>query len=113
MGIDMEDAYYERFTATMQEKRDRMRAALQRAGFDVLPCEGTYFMTADIRAVGRADDAEFCREITEKAKVAAVPLSAFYHAQSKDIPRQYARFCFCKKREVLDEAGARLKAYFG
>lgn len=113
MGLDMGESYYKHFVAGMQEKRNLCRAGLLAAGFDVQMCEGTYFMTVDIRSVGAKDDMEFCRQITEKAKVAAVPVSAFYHSSSQNIPRHYARFCFCKKREVLEEASARLKGYFG
>lgn len=110
-GLDMGDAYYEAFVRGMQEKRDFMRDALSGAGFDVQACEGTYFMTVDIRSVGYdGDDMAFCREITEKAKVAAVPVSAFYHSDAPG-PRHFARFCFCKKQGVLEEAGRRLKAY--
>ncbi len=112
-GLGFGDDYYARFTAEMEEKRDLISEGLARAGFEVMACEGTYFVTVDIRSVGREDDAAFCREITQKAKVAAVPLSAFYHPSQTDAPRCYARFCFCKKREVLDEASVRLKAYFG
>ena len=112
-GLDFPDTYYRDFVAAMQEKRAVMRAALEGAGLAVLPCDGTYFMLADIRSVGwRGDDDAFCREITEKAKVAAVPVSAFYPSKA-DAPRHLARFCFCKRREVLEEAGRRLKAYFG
>lgn len=113
LGLDLADSYYQGFLAGMQEKRDRMRAGLIAAGFEVLACEGTYFMCVDISSVGRADDAAFCREITEKAGVAAVPVSAFYRQGAADAPRRFARFCFCKKPEVLDEASARLKRYFG
>ncbi len=113
MGLGLGDDYYARFVADMQNKRDLMDAGLRAAGFETLPCEGTYFITVDIRSVGRDDDAAFCREITEKAKVAAVPISAFYHPSQNDAPRHYARFCFCKKPEVLEEAAQRLGAYFG
>ena len=112
-GLAMGDAYYEKFVAEMQAKRDLLSEGLDGAGFDVLPCEGTYFITVDIRSVGREDDAAFCREITEKAKVAAVPLSAFYHPSITQAPRHYARFCFCKRPEILNEAVRRLAAYFG
>jgi len=113
MGLDMGDDYYQRFTADMQQKRDLMSAGLRASGFDVLPCAGTYFITVDIRSVGGDDDAAFCREITEKAKVAAVPISAFYHPSQKNAPRSYVRFCFCKKPEIIDEAVRRLRAYVG
>jgi aspartate/methionine/tyrosine aminotransferase len=113
-GLKLGDDYFSEFVAAMQEKRDRMREGLIAAGFDVLACEGTYFMTVDIRSVGyRGDDMAFCREITETAKVCAVPVSAFYPAADDRAPKQYARFCFCKNREVLAEASLRLKRYFG
>lgn len=110
-GLRFSDDYYRGFTAAMQSKRDRMVNGLAAAGFDVLPCEGTYFATVDIGSVGRDDDMAFCREITERAGVAAVPVSAFY-PNAADAPRRYARFCFCKKPEVLDEASRRLARYF-
>jgi len=114
LGLDFQDTYYERFLAGMQEKRDIMRAGLMSAGFDVQPCAGTYFMTVDIRSVGyHGDDMSFCRDITTKAGVCAVPVSAFYPQKDEKAPRHFARFCFCKKREVLEEASARLKRYFG
>lgn len=112
-GLSMGDDYFERFVAAMTLKRNRIVEGLKGVGFDVLACEGTYFATVDIRSVGRADDDGFCREITEKAGVAAVPVSAFYRADDREAPRGYARFCFCKKPGVLDEALTRLKAYFG
>ncbi len=107
------DDYYEQFAGALQKKRDLLSSSLARAGFDVLPVEGAYFVSVDVRAVGREDDMEFCREITERAKVAAVPMSAFYHPSIASAPRHYARFCFAKKREVLEEAAARLQRYFG
>jgi len=111
-GLNLGDDYYSKFRETMQDKRDRLAAGLSKIGFDVLPCDGTYFLTVDIRSVGREDDLAFCQEITENAKVAAVPLSSFYHSSQTDAPRCYVRFCFCKKPEVLDEAIKRLGVYF-
>jgi aspartate/methionine/tyrosine aminotransferase len=43
--------------------------------------------------------------------VTAIPVSAFYDAP--DVPTHYARFAFCKRDEVLDEAVARLRGHFG
>ena len=48
--------------------------------------------------------------ITEHAGVTAIPVSAFY--DEPGAPTHYARFAFCKKPEVLDEALARLRRHF-
>ena len=57
MGLNLGDDYYERFVADMQNKRDQLDQGLKSAGFKTLPCEGTYFITVDIRSVGHDDDA--------------------------------------------------------
>lgn len=111
VGLDLGDEYYAGLARSMQAKRDFLRAGLEQAGFDALACEGAYFLTVDIRSVGREDDVAFCREITEKAGVCAVPVSAFYPAGAV-APRHLARFCFCKKEDVLEGAAERLRRYF-
>jgi len=111
-GLELHDIYYEEFKMAMERKRNFMAHGLEQAGFDTMPCEGTYFITVDIRSVGRDDDMAFCREITEKAKVTAVPLSAFYHPTSEEVPKNFVRFCFCKKERKLEEACVRLGQYF-
>lgn len=112
-GLRFGDDYYAQFRSDMQSKRDLLTDGLRRAGFAVLPCEGTYFLTVDIHSVGRDDDLEFCYDIAEHAKVAAVPLSAFYHPALTDAPRNYVRFCFCKKPDMLSRAADRLAKYLG
>ena len=80
-------------------------------GLSVLPTQGTYFITTDFSSLGfNGDDVAFCRHITEEAGVTAIPVTAFYDAP--DPPRHYARFAFCKREEVLDEAVARLRRHF-
>ena len=54
-------------------------------------------------------DVAFCRHITEHAKVTAIPVTAFYEG---DAPSHYARFAFCKRESVLDEALERLETHF-
>lgn len=112
-GLTHERSFFEGLAKELEGKRDFIRDGLNDAGFATLPCGGTYFLNIDIRSIGyKGSDEEFCRLITEKAKVAAIPLSAFYQGgtQSAD---NLVRFCFCKKPEVLQEAVTRLKTYFG
>ncbi len=96
-------------TNEMQRKRDLLASGLREAGLSVLPSQGTYFLTADIRSAGfNGGDAAFCRHITTEAKVSAVPVSAFYADAAKPAPDHFARFCFAKSDEMLQEACARL-----
>ena len=110
VGLAKDDAYFEKLAGDLQAKRDRMAEGLTRLGFGVLPVQGSYFITADFRPVGfNGDDVAFCRHITEHAKVTAIPVTAFYEGEA---PNHYARFAFCKREAVLDEALARLGQLF-
>ena len=110
-GLRLNDGYFSTLAADMQRKRDRLATALAEIGFDVLPAHGTYFVTTDFRPLGfNGTDEDFCRHITVKAGVTAVPVSAFY--QSEAAPRYFARFCFCKDDSTLDSAIERLRAHF-
>lgn len=113
-GLRWDDEYFAGLIRGLQARRDRLGKGLASVGFGVLPCRGSYFLTADYRALAKTkgftgDDAEFCRLITVEAGVAAVPVSAFYDdAGVKD----YVRFCFAKTEDVLDVAVRRLADYF-
>lgn len=110
VGLAKDDAYFASLASDLAAKRDRLSEGLRRIGFGVLPSHGSYFVTADFAPLGfNGDDADFCRHITEHAKVAAIPVSAFYPGEA---PRHYARFAFCKREAVLDEAVERLAAHF-
>lgn len=110
-GLDLGDGYYSDLVGDMQAKRDRFAKGLAEIGFGVLPSQGTYFITADVRPLGfNGTDEDFCRHITVEAKVTAVPVSAFFTPDEP--PRDFARFCFCKKDEVLDAALERLWKHF-
>jgi aspartate/methionine/tyrosine aminotransferase len=96
--------------AELQGNRDYLSAALDRLGFKSLPTKGTYFLTTDISGLRfNGSDVDFCKHMTEMAGVAAIPLSAFYSA---DTGQKLVRFAFCKQRRVLEDAVARLAKHF-
>ncbi|KAA2215028.1 aminotransferase [Teichococcus oryzae] len=110
VGLSKDDAYFAGLSESLQERRDFLAAGLAKLGFTLLPCQGSYFITADFTPLGFAgDDVAFCRHLTEVAKVTAVPVSAFY--AGADAPRHFIRFAFCKRLEVLEEALRRLSAW--
>ncbi|RAU23262.1 aminotransferase [Paramagnetospirillum kuznetsovii] len=110
-GLGLPDAYYQGLVTLLQARRDLLAAGLERVGFQVLNTGGSYFISADFRPLEfSGSDEEFCRLITEKAGVAAIPVSAFY--QTKDVDH-FARFCFAKTDSAILEAISRLERYFG
>ena len=109
LGLAKSDDYFASLAAELQARRDILAAGLQRLGFKTLPADGSYFITADFSRLGfSGDDVAFCRAITTQARVAAIPVSAFY---ASNPPTHYARFAFCKQIPVLQEALARLAAW--
>jgi aspartate/methionine/tyrosine aminotransferase len=109
VGLGLDDAYFDGLAHDLAAKRDLLADGLERLGFEVLPSGGSYFLAVDVRSVGfEGDDVAFCREITKRARVTAIPVSAFYAA---DPPRHLVRFAFCKREAVLQEALDRLGTY--
>jgi aspartate/methionine/tyrosine aminotransferase len=96
-------------TKTLQANRDVLAAGLTKLGFKTLPCEGSYFLTADISGLTNEPDLAFCERLVAEAGVALIPLSFFF---SGGKPDHLVRFAFCKKRSVLEDALARLESYF-
>jgi len=106
LALGLPDAYFTRFAADLQAKRDLLADGLAEVGFDVLRPEGTYFVTADITPVGGTDGVEFCLGLPERCGVVAVPTQVFY--DDPEAGRRLVRFAFCKRNEVLTEAIVRL-----
>ncbi len=110
LGLALPDDYFVGLAQGLAAKRDRLARGLADLGFEVLEARGSYFVTADIRPLGiPLDDAAFCRWLTETAKVAAIPVSAFY-ADPATAPRHLVRFAFCKRDTTIDKALHRLAA---
>ncbi|GCD74310.1 aminotransferase [Acetobacter pasteurianus NBRC 3299] len=111
-GLNKDSAYFTQLAQEMDTKRQILSAGLARVGFGVLPCQGSYFVMADITPLANGlDDMAFSRLLTEQAGVTTIPASAFYDAQSGTPPRNLIRFAFCKREEVLIEAVARLEQW--
>jgi N-succinyldiaminopimelate aminotransferase len=103
VGLDNGD-----LRASLMGKRNRLAAGLREVGFDVLPCEGTYFLNATLD--GAPDAEALCLQLPAEAGVVAIPLSAFTAADRAGV-RPVVRFAFCKRDEVLAEAIERLRSW--
>ena len=97
-------------TKTLQGNRDALAEGLRKIGFKTLPCEGSYFLTADISGLTNEPDTAFCERLVAEAGVALIPLSPFFTGGKPD---HLVRFAFCKRRALLEEALGRLQTHFG
>ncbi|NJO81475.1 MAG: aminotransferase class I/II-fold pyridoxal phosphate-dependent enzyme [Blastochloris sp.] len=101
------NGYYNTFRQEYDERRMLLERMLTEVGLSTLAIQGSYFLNADISALGFTDDRAFCRFLTTEIGVAAIPTSAFYIDQN-DVP-PLARFCFAKRLETLAAGGERLQ----
>jgi aspartate/methionine/tyrosine aminotransferase len=109
VGLGKDVGYFDDLAGGLQKKRDRLAQACAPLGMDVIPCQGTYFLTLDMAPLGmEGNDSDLAKRMTIEAGVTAVPVSAFYGA---DAPKTFLRLCFSKRDEVLDEAVERMRRW--
>jgi aspartate/methionine/tyrosine aminotransferase len=108
-GLTHEMEFPLQLTARLQKNRDVLAAGLSRMGFEVQPCEGTYFLTAGISRLTNEKDFAFCERLIREAGVALIPLSAFFKSGTPDT---FVRFGFCKQQSLIEQALERLEKYF-
>ena len=93
----------------MQQKRDFFLNEMKDLPFTLNEnAEAGYFQILGFKNISELSDKEFAIWLTEKAKVATIPVSAFYHDQNNT---GKVRFCFTKKEETILKAVENLKAF--
>jgi methionine aminotransferase len=104
--MSQQDWFQEYLTKQKNEyhaKRNYFKSILERAGYFVGPCQGTFFLTANYEPLaGDMNDILYTRQLMETHKIATIPLSSFYQKVPKSLP--WIRFAFCKKEETLKNA---------
>lgn len=108
-GLTHEMEFPIALTKRLEKNRDVLAAGLSRLGFEVQPCEGTYFLTAGITKLTNEKDFAFCERLIREAGVALIPLSAFFKSGEPDT---FVRFGFCKQQSLIEQALERLERYF-
>ncbi len=96
---------YEGLSTFYQEKRDFFKNAMKGSKFDLLETKGTYFQLASYKNITDEKDTEVVKWLTKEFKVAAIPVSVFYH---QHLDQKVIRFCFAKENETLERAAESL-----
>lgn len=112
-------AHAESIRAHDHAMRDLLVPALTDLGFQCFNPAGTYFVIADHTEVSTklglppepTADAALCQHLTEHAKVAAIPPSAFYSTPTDG--QRFIRFAFCKQQPTIEQAITNLRATLG
>ncbi|MCG5071936.1 pyridoxal phosphate-dependent aminotransferase [Paraburkholderia tagetis] len=102
-----EPATYLGLDAFYQGKRDLLANALAGSRFELLPSAGSFFMLARFRAFSSERDSDFVLRLIRDARVATIPLSAFYTDGTDD---GLIRLSFSKDDATLLEGARRLCA---
>ncbi len=106
-GLQLPMSYWESFRHDLQAKRDLFTTGLERLGFEIVPSEGTYFLTTNVQSLGFTDGQEFCEKLPVEYGVVAIPHSAL--CQHSEVGAPFVRWAFCKQESVLNEALNRLE----
>jgi len=93
-----EPKHYLKLAQFFQAKRDLFQESISSSRFNILPCQGSYFMLASYRRISGMSDQEFARWMTREKEVAVIPISSFY---TDDTDQSVIRFCFAKSDELL------------
>jgi methionine aminotransferase len=93
--------HYERLGDFYQQKRDFFLEQIKGSSFEPRPCKGSYFQLVSYRGISSQPDVAMAEELTQKFKVAAIPVSVFYQDKTDN---RLLRFCFAKKEETLAKA---------
>lgn len=107
--LEIFDAEYNR--KIMQQKRDFFLNEFKNLPFSLKEkAEAGYFQVLGYENISNISDKEFAIWLTEQAKVATIPLSAFYHEETNT---GMIRFCFAKKEETIADAASKIKNFLG
>ncbi|GGG65087.1 aminotransferase [Kocuria dechangensis] len=111
-ALALPDAFYAGLLEDYRRRRDVLLAGLAAAGAEAFEPQGSFFVVADVGALcarhGVPDAAALSRVLPEAAGVVAIPVTAFVPAPQQDVYRDWLRFAFCKRTDVLEQAMGRL-----
>lgn len=104
-GLEFGWDYYEKLAEDYRRKKDLLLQGLSSLKISHTDPQGAYYVLLDISSFGYESDYEFCKDLTTKIGVAAVPGSSFF----RENIQKYARIHFAKKDSTLIRVLERLE----
>ena len=111
--LQLPQTFYNDLAAEYQAKRDKVCAALTKAGLTPSVPDGAYYILADATSVPGANAKQKARTLLAQIGIATVAGSAFFStdANGRNAGDNLLRICYAKKDEELAEACQRLESY--
>ena len=109
-AMALPDFYYQDLARHYQEQRDYLLQTFEDLSIPVVRPSGAYYMMIRIDRLRLGDDEAFAMALVEKAGLAVVPGSSFYHRPEDG--QDKVRLCFAKSWETLREVKVRLTRFF-
>ncbi len=106
-ALELPPSFYVELRGDYVERRDAIVAGLNECGFEAAAPDGAYYVMAGTSSLGFDDDVALARHLIEKAAVATVPASSFYH--DPELGRRHLRFSFPKKLDTIERGVNALK----
>jgi L-glutamine---4-(methylsulfanyl)-2-oxobutanoate aminotransferase len=104
-ALELPSSFYVELLGDYRERRDAIVSGLQDCGFVAASPDGAYYVMAKIPSFAARgatdDDRAMARRLIEKAGVATVPASSFYHDPA--MGRDHLRFSFPKRIETIEK----------
>jgi aspartate/methionine/tyrosine aminotransferase len=107
-ALELPASFYVELRGDYLERRDAIVAGLVECGFEASAPRGAYYVMAGIGRWGFDDDTLMARHLIERAAVATVPASSFYHDPA--LGRGHLRFSFPKRLETIERGVQALRA---
>lgn len=96
-GLEFPLEYYNHLEKEYHRKKDLMHEGLSALKIPHTDPQGAYYVLLDIYSFGYENDYEFCKDLTTKVGVAAVPGSSFF----RENIQKYARIHFAKRDSTI------------
>ena len=101
-GLPRPPSYFDELRdAATRRSATRFATALEKARLPPVVPEGAYYVLANLARIGLRSRGPRRMALLERAKVASIPGTAFFHGAAGD---RFLRFCFAKEDNVLAEA---------
>jgi len=109
VAMGLPESYYQSLKEFYRERRDYLLKIFEEFSIPVFRPSGAYYMMIRIAGLGHGNDEAFSMALVEKAGIAVVPGSSFYHRPEDG--RDKVRICFAKKWETLRQVQERMKKF--